>query len=109
VGTMRDYLRSAGMLTNRGTSNGRRLLKAASVDAMFVPRLRIGGAPEEDADFCYGLAIGDAGTKAKETLPAGAGSWGGSANTCFFADPARDGGGADDQCADAAALYRSHL
>ena len=37
--------------------------------------------------FGYGLAVGDAGTEARGGLPAGAGSWSGSANTYFFADP----------------------
>jgi CubicO group peptidase (beta-lactamase class C family) len=88
AGTMRDYLHFAEMLAHRGTWHGRRLLRAASVDAMFTPRLRTGGSPQEDAPFGYGLAIGDAGTEAKGMLPIGAGSWGGSANSYFFADPA---------------------
>ncbi|MFT3964549.1 MAG: serine hydrolase domain-containing protein [Sphingobium sp.] len=87
AGTMRDYRHFAEMLANRGSWHGHRLLKPESVDAMFTPRIRTGGAPEEDAMFGYGLAIGDKGTEAKGSLPEGAGSWAGSGNTYFFADP----------------------
>nr|WP_281178315.1 serine hydrolase domain-containing protein [Sphingomonas sanxanigenens] len=89
AGTIEDYRHFAEMLANRGTWHGRRLLKPETVDAMFTPRLRTGGAPEEDSMFGYGLALGDAETEAKGGLPRGAGSWAGSGNTYFFADPDR--------------------
>ncbi|MCE7798011.1 beta-lactamase family protein [Sphingobium sufflavum] len=88
VSTMEDYRHFAEMLANRGHWNGRHILKASSVDAMFTPRLRTGGSSQEDTPFGYGLAIGDAETEARGLLPVGAGSWGGSANSFFFADPA---------------------
>jgi Beta-lactamase class C and other penicillin binding proteins len=87
AGTLEDYRHFAEMLVNRGEWRGRRVLSKAMVDAMFSPRLRTGGGPELDAPFGLGLAIGDAGTEARGGLPVGAGSWSGSANTYFFADP----------------------
>ncbi|MGF7148067.1 CubicO group peptidase (beta-lactamase class C family) [Sphingomonas zeicaulis] len=87
AGTIEDYRHFAEMLANRGTWHGRRLLRPETVDTMFTPRLRTGGAPEEDSMFGYGLALGDAETEAKGGLPKGAGSWAGSGNTYFFADP----------------------
>lgn len=87
AGTLEDYRHFAEMLANRGVWHGMRVLSAASVDAMFSPRLRTGGGANLDSPFGLGLAIGDAGTEAHGGLPVGAGSWSGSANTYFFADP----------------------
>ncbi|PZQ52948.1 MAG: serine hydrolase [Novosphingobium pentaromativorans] len=90
AGTLEDYRHFAEMLAGRGVWHGRRLLRAETVEALFTPRLRTGGGEHLDAPFGYGLAIGDAGTEARGGLPVGAGSWSGSANTYFFADPAHD-------------------
>jgi CubicO group peptidase (beta-lactamase class C family) len=90
AGTLEDYRHFAEMLAGRGAWHGKRLLRPETVDAMFTPRLRTGGGEHLDAPFGYGLAIGDAGTEARGGLPVGAGSWSGSANTYFFADPAHD-------------------
>ncbi len=90
AGTLEDYRHFAEMLAGRGVWHGRRLLRAETVDALFTPRLRTGGGEHLDAPFGYGLAIGDTGTEARGGLPVGAGSWSGSANTYFFADPAHD-------------------
>lgn len=90
AGTLEDYRHFAGMLARRGSWHGRRILAAASVDAMFSPRLRTGGGEYLDSPFGLGLAIGDAGTEARGGLPVGAGGWSGSANTYFFANPVHD-------------------
>lgn len=90
AGTLEDYRHFAEMLAGRGKWHGKRLLKPESVDAMYTPRLRTGGGEHLDSPFGYGLAIGDPGTEARGGLPVGAGSWSGSANTYFFADPAHD-------------------
>ncbi|GGN49228.1 serine hydrolase [Novosphingobium indicum] len=87
AGTLEDYRHFAQMLANRGVWHGQRVLSAASVDAMFSPRLRTGGGPDLDIPFGLGLGIGDAGTEARGGVPVGAGSWSGSANSYFFADP----------------------
>jgi CubicO group peptidase (beta-lactamase class C family) len=87
AGTLEDYRHFAEMLAGRGVWHGRRLLRAQTVDELYAPRLRTGGGENLDAPFGYGLAIGDAGTEARGDLPQGAGSWSGSANTYFFADP----------------------
>jgi CubicO group peptidase (beta-lactamase class C family) len=87
VGTLADYSHFAAMLAGKGRWHGHRLVKAKTVEAMFIPRLRTGGGPRLDAPFGYGLAIGDTGTQDKGGIPVGAGSWSGSANTYFFADP----------------------
>lgn len=87
AGTLEDYRHFAEMLANRGEWRGHRLLKPDTIDAMYTPHLRTGGGDHLDAPFGYGVAIGDAGTEARGGLPVGAGSWSGSANTYFFADP----------------------
>ena len=87
AGTAEDYLHFAEMLADRGEWNGRRLLRAETVDAMFTPRLATGGQAHENVLFGYGLGIGDAASEAIGGLPAGAGGWSGSGNTYFFADP----------------------
>lgn len=87
AGTLEDYRHFAEMLANRGVWHGKRVVSAASVDAMFSPRLRTGGGPDLDIPFGLGLGIGDAGTEARGGVPVGAGSWSGSANSYFFADP----------------------
>ncbi len=90
AGTLEDYRHFAEMLAHKGTWHGTRLLSEASVALMFSPRLRTGGGEHLDSPFGLGLAIGDAGTEARGGLPVGAGSWSGSANTYFFADPVHD-------------------
>ncbi|MBT0667482.1 beta-lactamase family protein [Novosphingobium profundi] len=90
AGTLEDYRHFAEMLARRGTWHAKRLLSQASVEAMFHPRLRTGGGEHLDSAFGLGLAIGDAGTEARGGLPVGAGSWSGSANTYFLADPVHD-------------------
>ncbi|WP_313437843.1 serine hydrolase domain-containing protein [Novosphingobium sp.] len=87
AGTLEDYRHFAEMLAGGGTWHGRRLLRAETLAALYTPHLRTGGGEALDAPFGYGLAIGDAGTEARGGLPEGAGSWSGSANTYFFADP----------------------
>lgn len=90
AGTMEDYLHFAQMLANRGEWHGRRLLKAESVDAMFMPLLQTGGQAHENVMFGLGLGIGDAASEAIGGMPSGAGGWSGSGNTYFFADPRRN-------------------
>jgi CubicO group peptidase (beta-lactamase class C family) len=90
VSTTRDYLHFAQMLAGGGIWHGHRLLSAAMVARMFVPRLPTGGTGLEDTQFGYGLALGDARTAAMGGLPPGAGSWSGSGNSYFFVDPRRD-------------------
>jgi CubicO group peptidase (beta-lactamase class C family) len=87
AGTLEDYRHFAEMLAGRGLWHGHRLLRPETVDTMYTPHLRTGGGDHLDVPFGYGLAIGDAGTEARGGLPVGAGSWSGSANTYFFADP----------------------
>jgi len=89
AGTAEDYLHFAQMLANRGEWQGRRLLQAETVDAMFTPRLETGGRAHENVLFGYGLGIGDAASEAMGGLPAGSRGWSGSANTYFFVDPRR--------------------
>ncbi|MGD8894767.1 MAG: tannase/feruloyl esterase family alpha/beta hydrolase [Acidobacteriota bacterium] len=86
AGTARDYLRFALMLANGGELEGVRLLSAGSVEALFEPRVRIGG-PDSDNWFAYGFAVGDEATEAAGQLPAGARGWSGSGNTFFWLWP----------------------
>lgn len=87
AGTLKDYSHFAQMLAGRGVWHGRRLLSAKTVDDIYAPRLRTGGGENLDTPFGYGLAVGDARTEARGGLPQGAGSWSGSGNTYFIADP----------------------
>ncbi|MEN3745954.1 serine hydrolase domain-containing protein [Sphingomonas sp. HF-S3] len=89
AGTADDYLRFARMLANGGTLNGRRLLDAQSVDAMFVPRTPMAGMGPQAMQFGYGFSIGDASSDASGVQPAGTASWSGSGNTYFFVDRRR--------------------
>jgi len=87
AGTLDDYLNFTQMLANRGEWNGRRLLRAETVDLMFQPRLETGGQAHENVLFGYGLGIGDAISERRGSMPAGAGGWSGSANTYFLVHP----------------------
>lgn len=89
AGTARDYLHFAQMLADGGTWRGRRLLRAETVAAMFRPTLPTGGTGLEDTWFGLGLALGEARSEAAGGLPAGAGSWSGSANSYFVVDRAQ--------------------
>jgi CubicO group peptidase (beta-lactamase class C family) len=86
--TTDDYLHFAQMLADGGIYRGKRLLRPASIDALFTPRTKtVSGGPPQD--FGYGFAIGDAATEAVGIQPAGTASWSGSANTYFFVDRRR--------------------
>ncbi|MCW2388609.1 CubicO group peptidase (beta-lactamase class C family) [Sphingobium sp. B11D3B] len=90
AGTLHDYLNFAQMLANRGTWQGKRLLRPETVDQMFQPRLETGGQPHENVLFGYGLGLGDAVSEQRGGMPAGAGGWSGSANSYFFVHPGRN-------------------
>jgi CubicO group peptidase (beta-lactamase class C family) len=87
VGTADDYQNFASLLVNGGAFEGRRLLSEDSVKAMMVPRITA-DMPPMSIGFGYGFALGDAGSEAAGLQPAGTASWGGSASTYFFVDPA---------------------
>lgn len=84
--TTDDYLKFAQMLANGGTLNGVRILKSATVDEMFKPRVKLAGLGPESMMFGYGFSIGDAASAASGAQPAGTASWSGSGNTYFFVD-----------------------
>jgi CubicO group peptidase (beta-lactamase class C family) len=86
AGTARDYLRFAQMLANGGALDGHRILSAASVDAMFTPRVKLAGLGPETTMFGYGFSLGDAASAASGMQPEGTASWSGSGNTYFFVD-----------------------
>jgi len=87
AGTARDYLNFCRMLTEGGSFKGRRLLGEDSLRAMMTPRVRA-EMPPLSISFGYGFALGDQASEASGLQPAGTASWGGSASTYFFVDPA---------------------
>lgn len=87
--TADDYLRFAQMLANGGSLGGVRILSPASVDAMFAPRVTMGGLGQPAMMFGYGFSIGDAASESAGIQPAGTASWSGSANTYFYVDRKR--------------------
>jgi CubicO group peptidase (beta-lactamase class C family) len=87
AGTAQDYLNFCRMLTDGGVFKGRRLLGEDSLRAMMTPRVRA-EMPPLSISFGYGFALGDAASEASGLQPAGTASWGGSASTYFFVDPA---------------------
>ncbi|MCJ2182313.1 beta-lactamase family protein [Novosphingobium sp. 1949] len=90
AGTLEDYRHFAEMLAHKGQWRGRRILSEHLVDQMFSMRLRTGGGEHLDTPYGLGLALGDAGTEERGSLPVGTGSWSGSANTYFLVDPVHD-------------------
>ena len=98
AGTAADYLNFCRMLVDGGVFAGQRLFTDDSVRAMMTPRITA-EMPPLKASFGYGFALGDAGTEAAGLQPAGTASWGGSASTYFFVDPA----------AKATALLMTHM
>jgi feruloyl esterase len=74
------------MLANGGELDGVRLLSRDSVEALFEPRVPLGG-PGAESWFGYGFAIGDEATEAANQFPEGAVGWAGSGNTFFWLWP----------------------
>jgi CubicO group peptidase (beta-lactamase class C family) len=86
--TAEDYLAFATMLANKGVYKGKRILSESSINAMFVPRIKIEGlGPQQTTDFGYGFAIGSTDSEAKEYMPDGTYGWAGSGNTIFWVNP----------------------
>jgi CubicO group peptidase (beta-lactamase class C family) len=97
LSTPEDYLRFAQMLLNRGQLNGRRVLKAETVDLMMhnhapdslLPLQIAPGWPPGRNGFGYGGAVrvdSDSG------FPGSAGTfrWAGAASTFYWVDPKAD-------------------
>ncbi|TYC86984.1 hypothetical protein [Novosphingobium sp. BW1] len=78
------------MLAHTGVWQGKRVVSKASENLMFLLQLRTKGGDHLDRPCSLGLATGDAETEARGGLPISAGSWSGSANPNFFADPFHD-------------------
>jgi len=97
LSTPDDYLRFAQMLLNRGQVNGRRILKAETVDLMMQNHLPPGLTPIHvtpdwppgPSGFGYGGAVRVEGDSA---VPGTAGTfrWAGAAATFYWVDPKTD-------------------
>ncbi len=94
VGTVRDYMQFEAMLLNRGTLNGRRLLKPETVALMsrnHVGSLFAEWIPRITAGRGFGLGVGIVEDRDKgEGRGAGAFGWGGAYGTESWADPELD-------------------
>ncbi len=89
--TARDYGRFLQMLLNRGELDGKRLLKAETVDQMTRNQIgdkRIGFSIHGDG-FGYGFGVVTGREKPPSPAPVGSYSWGGIFYTFFWVDPRR--------------------
>ena len=96
LSTTDDYFRFAQMLLNRGESNGKRFLKASTVELMRTNVLGEGvkvdlyGPSQEGIGFGLDFAIVMDPTKAKTPDGRNTFYWGGAFGTWFWIDPTND-------------------
>jgi CubicO group peptidase (beta-lactamase class C family) len=92
--TVHDFMQFEAMLLNRGTLNGRRLLKPETVALMsrnHVGKLFAGWIPSISAGFGFGLGVSVVEDRDKGTgRGVGAFGWGGAYGTENWADPELD-------------------
>src|SRR5262245_777069 len=93
VSTPGDYFRFSQMMLNRGEANGKRILKAETVDTM--TKNQLGGLRILFPGVAMmGYGVGILSEKGKETSKEAAGvgsySWGGAFGTFFWIDPKND-------------------
>jgi CubicO group peptidase (beta-lactamase class C family) len=94
--TTDDYFRFAQMLLDGGQANGKRLLKASTVDLMRTNVLRDGvkvdtyGPAQEGLGFGLDFAIVMDPVKANTPEPKSSFYWGGAYGTWFWIDPVND-------------------
>ena len=97
VGTIGDYARFAQMLLNGGTLDGKRYLKAETIDLMasdhIGPETKIAHEPfyfpGDTSGFGLGFAVRTV-VPANISWPLGEYRWDGAAGTSFFVDPRDD-------------------
>ncbi len=97
VGTIGDYARFAQMLLNGGTLDGKRYLKAETIDLMasdhIGPETKIAHEPfyfpGDTSGFGLGFAVRTV-EPANTSWPLGEYRWDGAAGTSFFVDPRDD-------------------
>jgi CubicO group peptidase (beta-lactamase class C family) len=96
VSTARDYIRFCQMLLNRGELNGRRVLRAESVEAMTTNQLpdkaypiRL-GVVRPGVGFGLGFSVVVEKTKDSKRSRVGEYGWGGAASTHFWISPKDD-------------------
>ena len=98
LSTTEDYLKFAQMLLNGGEANGRRYLKASTVELMRTNVLAEGvkvdlyGPTHNVEGIGFGLDFAIIMDRAKANTPEGNGSfyWGGAFGTWFWIDPTND-------------------
>jgi CubicO group peptidase (beta-lactamase class C family) len=97
VSTADDYLRFAQMMLNRGELDGKRILKAETVEMMtknqlpdkLVP-IRLGILPIPRTGFGLGVAVKVSQGESEPGNSVGEFMWGGAASTQFFVAPHED-------------------
>ncbi len=88
AGTMRDYTRFARMLLERGTLDGKRLLKEETVAQMATPQITACNAP--DAREAWGLGMRVITRDQSGGLPVSSYGWSGAFGTHFWVDPVNE-------------------
>jgi CubicO group peptidase (beta-lactamase class C family) len=94
--TLEDYYRFAQMVLNGGEGNGRRFLKASTVQLMRTNVLAEGvavdtyGPPQPGLGFGLDFAVVMDPAAAKTPEPRGSFYWGGAFGTWFWLDPVND-------------------
>ncbi|RYY57619.1 MAG: class A beta-lactamase-related serine hydrolase [Chitinophagaceae bacterium] len=83
--TVYDYAVFLQMLLNKGTYNGKRILKPESVAMMSTDQ--IPGIPFGESRFGLGFSIATKESQASSPLPAGSYGWGGFFSTTYWVDP----------------------
>jgi CubicO group peptidase (beta-lactamase class C family) len=89
VSTAKDYLKFATMLLNKGTLNGRKILKPETVKIMTSNQVEKKAKPGKFDAFGMGVTVGVALNSKKMRMRRGDNSffWGGAARTLFWVDP----------------------
>ncbi|RYY57352.1 MAG: class A beta-lactamase-related serine hydrolase [Chitinophagaceae bacterium] len=83
--TAYDYALFMQMLLNRGSYNGKQILKPATVDSMSVNQ--IGNIPYGDMLFGLGFGVYTKASKARSPLSPGSYGWGGMFSSSYWIDP----------------------
>ena len=89
VSTASDYLKFATMLLNKGSLNGKEVLKPETVSIMTSNQVEKKAKPFKFDSFGMGVTVGIALDSKKMRMKRGNDSffWGGAARTSFWVDP----------------------
>jgi len=90
VSTARDYMRFCRMLAGKGQLQGKRILKAGTVEMMTANHLPAGMSTFRGSGVGFGLGFSVQIKDSGDTAHAGEYGWGGAASTHFWISPKDD-------------------